>query len=158
LAILQKLQIVFNPSIVLGQTTTTTTTTIQDAHDDALLLDRTTTTIFTRPLLQEWELWGPLIICLQLAITMSYLAPEHQGISLFTFLFCLVWFGAFCITMNAKLLGGRVTFFQNVCILGYCLAPQCLASVACCLGTISRWWIVKSGILLFSLLWSILGK
>lgn len=31
--------------------------------------------------------------------------------------------------VNCKLLGGKVSFFQSLCVLGYCLAPLDLAAL-----------------------------
>lgn len=41
----------------------------------------------------------------------------------------LVCVGSVVVTINAKLLGGRVSFFQSLCVLGYCLFPLLVASV-----------------------------
>ncbi|CAG8616579.1 817_t:CDS:2, partial [Acaulospora morrowiae] len=72
------------------------------------------------------DLWGPLILCLALAILLSVRAPADQEILVFTGVFVIVWFGAAIVTINAKLLGGTVSFFQSVCILGYCIFPLVL--------------------------------
>ena len=34
------------------------------------------------------------------------------------------------VTLNAKFLGGKVSFFQSVCVLGYCVFPVNLAALA----------------------------
>ena len=31
-------------------------------------------------------------------------------------------------TLNSKLLGGKISFFQSVCVLGYCIFPLVLVS------------------------------
>lgn len=41
-----------------------------------------------------------------------------------------MWGGAFVVTINTKLLGGHISFFQCVCVLGYCVFPIVLAAVA----------------------------
>jgi len=33
------------------------------------------------------------------------------------------------VTLNAKLLGGAISFFQCVCVLGYCLFPLVVAAI-----------------------------
>lgn len=48
----------------------------------------------------------------------------------FGMLFLIMWGGAFVVTINTKLLGGHISFFQCVCVLGYCVFPIVLASVA----------------------------
>ncbi|KAI7866051.1 Yip1 domain-containing protein [Spinellus fusiger] len=82
-----------------------------------------------RNVLRDWDLWGPLILCLALAIILSAEAPAEQAVSIFTGVFTIVWIGAAVVTLNAKLLGGSVSFFQSVCVIGYCLFPLVLASV-----------------------------
>ncbi|KAJ2613241.1 hypothetical protein H4S08_002325 [Coemansia sp. RSA 1365] len=79
--------------------------------------------------LQEWDLWGPLFFCLSLAIIMSFLAPEQQESAVFTGVFALVCIGSCVVTLNCKLLGGHVSFFQSVCTLGYCISPMAIASL-----------------------------
>ena len=32
-------------------------------------------------------------------------------------------------TLNAQLLGGRLSFFQSLCVLGYCLLPTAAAAL-----------------------------
>lgn len=41
-----------------------------------------------------------------------------------------MWGGAFVVTLNCKLLGGHISFFQCVCVLGYCVFPVNLAALA----------------------------
>ncbi|CAG8575775.1 6852_t:CDS:2, partial [Rhizophagus irregularis] len=54
------------------------------------------------------DLWGPLILCLSLAIILSFNGPTGQDISIFTGVFVIVWCGSAIVTINAKLLGGAV--------------------------------------------------
>ena len=46
----------------------------------------------------------------------------------FGVLFMIMWGGAFIVTINTKLLGGHISFFQCVCVLGYCIFPIVLAA------------------------------
>jgi len=48
----------------------------------------------------------------------------------FGVLFIIMWGGAFVVTINTKLLGGHISFFQCVCVLGYCVFPIVLAAAA----------------------------
>ena len=80
-------------------------------------------------LLREWDLWGPLVICLALAIILSIDSPANQSIQVFSMVISLVTIGSVIVTVNAKLLGGRVSFFQSLCVLGYCLSPLLAASI-----------------------------
>jgi hypothetical protein len=92
--------------------------------------------------LKDWDLWGPLILCLTLAILLSsqsspanklnpaLTAQDDSGL-VFGAVFIVTWCGAAIVTMNAKLLGGSVSFFQSICVLGYCLFPLVLSAIAC---------------------------
>ncbi|KAK9761781.1 hypothetical protein K7432_013066 [Basidiobolus ranarum] len=79
--------------------------------------------------LKDWDLWGPLLLCLILAIMLSLMAPAEQATSVFTGIFVIIWFGAAVVTLNAKLLGGKMSFFQSVCVLGYCVFPLDIAVI-----------------------------
>lgn len=48
----------------------------------------------------------------------------------FGIIFVIMWGGAFLVTLNCKLLGGHISFFQCVCVLGYCVFPVNLAALA----------------------------
>ncbi|CAG8474559.1 15152_t:CDS:2 [Funneliformis caledonium] len=73
------------------------------------------------------DLWGPLILCLALAIMLSF-AHKDQQVMVFTSVFVIVWCGSAIVTINAKLLRGTVSFFQSVCVLGYCIFPLVLVA------------------------------
>lgn len=45
--------------------------------------------------------------------------------------FVIIWFGSIIITLNSKLLGGNISFFQSLCVLGYCILPLTVAMVVC---------------------------
>lgn len=40
----------------------------------------------------------------------------------------VMWGGSFVVTINTKLLGGKISFFQCVCVLGYCIFPIVLGA------------------------------
>lgn len=84
-------------------------------------------------LLREWDLWGPLMLCIFLAMILqgSSVDSVHDGGPQFTEVFVIVWLGSMVVTLNCKLLGGNISFFQSVCVLGYCLLAPCLALVIC---------------------------
>lgn len=44
-------------------------------------------------------------------------------------IFIIMWGGAIVVTINSKLLGGNVSFFQCVCVLGYCIFPINLSAI-----------------------------
>ncbi|SCZ98023.1 BZ3500_MvSof-1268-A1-R1_Chr3-3g06525 [Microbotryum saponariae] len=90
--------------------------------------------------LKDWDLWGPLMatefddmlpsqFCLSLAILLSTNAPSEQSLAIFTGVFVIVWLGSVVVTLNAKLLGGKVSFFQSLCVLGYCVFPIDIAAI-----------------------------
>lgn len=80
--------------------------------------------------LRDWDLWGPLFICMSLAVMLSIKA-HHEASLVFSVIFVIVWVGAAVITVNGQLLGGRLSFFQSVCLLGYCVFPVLLSAIAC---------------------------
>ncbi|KAJ7593302.1 hypothetical protein C8J56DRAFT_823409, partial [Mycena floridula] len=85
-----------------------------------------------REVLKDWDLWGPLLLCLLLGIMLSINAPATQSLSVFTSVVVICSLGALAVTVQAKLLGGRVSFFQGLCVLGYCIAPLDIAALISC--------------------------
>jgi protein YIPF6 len=47
----------------------------------------------------------------------------------FGVVFLVMWGGSFVVTINTKLLGGKISFFQCVCVLGYCVFPIVLGAI-----------------------------
>eukprot|EP00124_Ichthyophonus_hoferi_P000855 Ihof_evm8s36 gene=Ihof_evmTU8s36 len=66
-----------------------------------VLLPRSDTT-----LLKDWDLWGPLILCVTLALLVRQGAAEDQKTLVFTSVFFIIWVGCVVVTVNAQLLGG----------------------------------------------------
>nr|CAD7406788.1 unnamed protein product [Timema poppensis]CAD7425520.1 unnamed protein product [Timema monikensis] len=56
---------------------------------------------------------------------------SNDGGPEFAEVFVIVWIGSMVVTLNSKLLGGNISFFQSVCVLGYCLLPTTIALVVC---------------------------
>jgi hypothetical protein len=83
--------------------------------------------------LKQWDLWGPLFICLALSIVLSTQAPSDQAGYVFALVYVLVWIGSGVVTINAQLLKGQLSFFQSVCVLGYCVFPLVIAAFFCAL-------------------------
>ena len=77
------------------------------------------------------DLWGPLLVCLLLSSVLSFTAPGDTASLVFAAVFVIVWCGAAAVTINAQLLGGSISFFQSICILGYCVFPLTIASIIC---------------------------
>ena len=105
--------------------------------------------------LRNWDLWGPLIFCLMLAMSMSFGASDDEDSALvFTAVFVIVWVGAAIVTLNAALLGGKISFFQSVCVLGYCLFPLNIVSLLVSLiGTNHK--TMKLVVIIFGAIWSV---
>jgi len=79
--------------------------------------------------LRDWDLWGPLLFTITLAILLSLDAPPAQSLTVFTGVFVIVSVGSVVVTLNCKLLGGKVSFLQSLCVLGYCLFPLDIAAL-----------------------------
>ncbi|KAI1852460.1 hypothetical protein JX265_011094 [Neoarthrinium moseri] len=92
------------------------------------------------PGLRDWDMWGPLIFCLLLAVLLSFRAQPEQKDVVFSGVFAMVWIGEAVVTLQIKLLGGNISFAQSVCIIGYTLFPLVLASLGSALGlpTVAR--------------------
>jgi hypothetical protein len=136
--------------------------------------------------LRDWDLWGPLLLCLVLSIITSASAPEGQTSLVFASVFVLVWVGAAVVTINAQLLGAnlcgvrakraparrcvliarlarlaaaraspaRRSFFQSVCVLGYCVCPLVIAAL---LGLLWRNAFWRTPLVIGAFLWSSRG-
>jgi hypothetical protein len=75
-------------------------------------------------LLKDWDLWGPLFLCVLLSISLqSGRGADANSGPQFANVFALIALGAIVITINTKLLSGKISFFQSICVLGYCLLP-----------------------------------
>ncbi|CAD5115064.1 DgyrCDS4079 [Dimorphilus gyrociliatus] len=89
----------------------------------------------SRALLREWDLWGPLILCIFLAMMLQgstkTIDSSNDGGPQFAEVFVIYWVGAFIVTLNIKLLGGSISFFQSVCVLGYCVLPLAVSLIVC---------------------------
>lgn len=55
--------------------------------------------------LKDWDLWGPLVLCLVLGIILSLRAPKDQSSLVFAAVISSVWVGGTIVTVNAQLLG-----------------------------------------------------
>ncbi|KAL9627515.1 MAG: hypothetical protein Q9164_007585 [Protoblastenia rupestris] len=90
--------------------------------------------------LRDWDLWGPLIFCLLLSLLLSITKSSEQKTVVFSGVFALIWVGEAVVTTQIKLLGGNISFFQSICIIGYTLFPLVIAAMlsAINLPTIAR--------------------
>ncbi|KAL7436010.1 hypothetical protein ACHAXH_005812 [Discostella pseudostelligera] len=102
--------------------------------------------------LRDWDLWGPLFICLSLALILSTKAPSKQTSHVFTTVFIVMWVGALIVTINAQLLGASISIFQSLCVLGYCVFPLTVSALV--IAILRFTWI---GTLWLDLIWLSLG-
>ena len=86
-----------------------------------------------RKALRDWDLWGPLVFSLVLAIALSAGASKPE--KTFALVFAVICAGAVVLTLNVALLGGNIIFFQSVSLLGYCIFPLDIAALLCLLWT-----------------------
>ncbi len=80
-------------------------------------------------LLKDWDLWGPLSLCVFLSILLQGNSSIDEKAPEFASLFALFTCGAIVVTVNTKLLSGKISFFQSICVLGYCLLPLVIAAL-----------------------------
>lgn len=76
----------------------------------------------------------------------------------FAEVFVIVWLGAMIVTLNTKLLGGHISFFQSVCVLGYCLLPLTVSLIVCRLvlyfGQTTALFLVRGATVLVGFAWA----
>ncbi|KAH9807743.1 Yip1 domain-containing protein [Melampsora americana] len=106
----------------------------------------------SKAVLRDWDLWGPLVACLGLAVALSIHAPPQQSLSVFTGVFVIVWVGSLVVTLNARLLGGKVSFLQSLCVLGYCLFPLFIAALV---ALFIRWLPIRVLLSVLGWAWSV---
>ena len=104
--------------------------------------------------IRNWDLWGPFFFCLMLATVLSIATNADDKTLLFEIVFCIVWIGGAVIAVNGQLLGGNISFFQSICLLGYCLFPLNMAAIVNLLigGVVHI--IVKLAYVAFAFCWS----
>ena len=71
-----------------------------------------------------------------------------------------MWGGSFVVTINTKLLGGKISFFQCVCVLGYCVFPIVLGAVIMALlkAVNVNFFILRLALAILCLIWSVMSK
>lgn len=70
-----------------------------------------------------------------------------------------VFLGAVIVTFNIKILGGKISYFQSVSVLGYCICPIFIALIVI---QVLKFFQIQNSILRFIFIivgsiWSILG-
>eukprot|EP00924_Labyrinthula_sp_SR-Ha-C_P000037 snap_masked-scaffold_60-processed-gene-0.3-mRNA-1 protein AED:0.03 eAED:0.03 QI:0/-1/0/1/-1/1/1/0/206 len=113
--------------------------------------------------MRNWELWGPMIFCLCLALSLSVNSSTEDVEGVFTLVFALFWIGGFIVTLNAKLLGSFSSLLQNLCVLGYCQVPLVASSMVLSIMHYFEanfsvpfwlWELQKVALVVFALIWS----
>jgi len=90
-----------------------------------------------------------------LAVLLSFKAPTNEASLVFAAVFITVWFGSAVVTINAQLLGANISFFQSVCVLGYCIFPMTLAALAIgCMHVIIAWGWLDMCVIAAAFLWA----
>jgi len=102
--------------------------------------------------LRDWDLWGPLVLCLVLAMILGGSAGNAQSGLVFAAVFVVTWLGSAIITLNAKFLGAKLSFFQIVCVMGYCMGPIVVAALLNLL--FHKWWWLKLIFAVAAFAWS----
>ena len=104
--------------------------------------------------LYNWDLWGPLIFCFLLSISLS---NENNESSTFVTIFSIFWIGGLIVTFNGQFLGANIGICQMICLLGYCSFPITLAGIVIGFLDINKNWI-KCILSFFAFLWSCLAS
>ncbi|KAF2836028.1 Yip1-domain-containing protein [Patellaria atrata CBS 101060] len=102
--------------------------------------------------LRDWDLWGPLLFCLLLSFFISRGTDKDDRDLAFSGIFTMVWLGEAVVTLQIKLLGGNISFFQSISIIGYTLFPLVIASL---LSAIGIPFIVRIPVYLVLVAWSL---
>jgi len=102
--------------------------------------------------IRDWDLWGPLLAALLLSLLLSIGAKDEQGATVFSGVFAIVWIGEAVVTMQIRLLGGNISFFQSVCVIGYTLFPLVIAAL---LSAVNVPGIVRVPLYVVLFLWSL---
>ena len=101
--------------------------------------------------IRQWDLWGPLVLNMTLAFTLSFNTKEKSQMT--TLIFVIFWLGGVILFLNANFLGVKTSIFQMLCLLGYCLFPLNLAAIFVTLFNFND--ILRLMIVIINLLWSI---
>jgi len=101
--------------------------------------------------IRQWDLWGPLLLNIFLALTLSFETKEKS--QMVALIFVIFWFGGVILYLNAHFLGVKASIFQIFCLLGYCLFPLNLSAIIVTLINFND--IIRLIIVLFTLVWSV---
>lgn len=103
--------------------------------------------------IQQWDLWGPLLLNLLLACTLAISSDDKSGTVILVF--SIFWIGGALIYLNANFLGAKISLFQLLCLFGYCLFPL---NVSAIIFIIIRIDILRIIIICIACYWSIMSS
>ena len=101
--------------------------------------------------IRQWDLWGPLLLNIILALTLSLNTKDKGQIT--SLIFIIFWFGGLAIHLNNYFLGVKASIFQIICLLGYCLFPLNIAAIIVTIINFND--IIRFIIVGFNCCWSI---
>ena len=101
--------------------------------------------------IRQWDLWGPLLLNIILALTLTLNTKEKGQIT--SLIFIIFWVGGAIIFLNNHFLGVKASIFQMFCLLGYCLFPLNVAAII--VTVINLFELVRFIIVGVACLWSI---
>ena len=104
--------------------------------------------------LYNWDLWGPLIFCFLLCISLS---NDNNESSTFVVIFVVFWIGGLIVTFNGQFLGANIGICQMICLLGYCSFPITVGGMIIGFLNITKGWM-KCVIVFIAFLWSCLAS
>ena len=77
--------------------------------------------------IRQWDLWGPLLLNIILALTLTFNTKEKGQIT--SLIFIIFWLGGSIIYLNNYFLEVKTSIFQIYCLLGYCLFPLNISAI-----------------------------
>jgi hypothetical protein len=86
---------------------------------------------------------------------------DYEDSNTFLMLIFSVFIGAVIVTFNIKVLGGKISYFQSVSILGYCICPTFIALIILQLLRflqVNTNTLIRFIFIIVSAIWSILGR
>ena len=101
--------------------------------------------------IRQWDLWGPLILNMILASTLSFNTKEKSQMT--SLIFIIFWLGGVVLYLNANFLGVKTSIYQMFCLLGYCLFPLNISAIIVTIFNFND--IIRLIIVLITFVWSI---
>ena len=64
--------------------------------------------------LKQWDLWGPLFICIFFSLCLALTSSSDANDDDFVNVFLLFWIGGCLVSLNCRLLGAKGYFFPII--------------------------------------------